>query len=394
MPLAPAHAALEAEVRDFVTRCVAPIADEMHRTQRTPPAVIAQLAERGYLGAAVPTAYGGRGLDAISLGLVAGEIAAGCSSLRSLLTVHWMVSHTIARWGSRAQKDSFLPRLASGACIAAFALSEPDAGSDAASITTRIAPDGDGDGADLVVTGHKSWITYGQIAQLYLVFGVSAAGPTAVLVDRETAGLSTAPIPDLLGLRASMTASLRFDHCRVAADRVIGRPGLGIAQIAASALDGGRYTVAWGSVGILRACLEASVAYATRRQQFGALIKDHQLIRQMITAMQTDWRAAGLLCLEAGALRQTGAPDALAATAIAKYFASTAAVRAASAAIQIHGANGCSGDYPLQRYLGDAKVMEIIEGSTQIQELVIANYAYQDHGHAAAHVATAAWRSS
>jgi len=390
MALAPEHEALQAEVRDFVTHHVTPVADELHRTQHTPPQLIAQLAERGYLGAVIPTAFGGRGLDAIGLGIVAGELAAGCSSLRSLLTVHSMVAHTIVRWGSRAQQDTWLAKLASGACLGAFALSEPGAGSDAKSVTTTITQDG----SDLVVDGHKAWITYGQIAGLFLVFGVSAAGPTALLVDRETPGLRTTPIPDLIGLRAAMTASLRLDRCRVAGDRVIGRPGLGIAQIAASALDGGRYTVAWGCVGILRACLESSVAYATRRQQFGALIKDHQLVRRMISAMHADWRAARLLCLDAGALRQTGDPEALGATAIAKYFASTAAVRAANDAIQIHGANGCSGDYPLQRYLGDAKIMEIIEGSTQIQQLVIADYAYQDHGHARPHTGSAAWRKS
>lgn len=384
------HDALQAELRDFVGRHVAPIADEMHRTQRTPPELLTLLARAGYLGAVVPSAYGGRELGALSIGVIASELAAGCSSLRSLFTVHSMVAQTIVRWGTREQQTRWLPPLASGDCIAAFALSEPGAGSDAKSIGSTLTPDG----ADLVLDGHKAWITYGQVARLFLVFAVGREGPTAVLVERDTPGVKIEPIGDLLGLRASMTASVRFSGCRVPPTHVIGRPGLGIVQVAASALDSGRYTVAWGCIGILRACLEASVAYATRRQQFGCLLKDHQLIRQMLTAMHADWHATRLLCREAGVLRERRDPGATEATAIAKYAASTAAARAASDAIQIHGANGCSGDYPLQRYLGDTKVMEIIEGSTQIQQLVIADYACQEHSHAPPHTGTAAWRTA
>jgi glutaryl-CoA dehydrogenase (non-decarboxylating) len=389
LSLAGEHEAAHVEFRAFVDEHVVPFADTFHREQRTPPELIGLLAARGYLGLSIPEEFGGRGSDAVTLGLLAAELGRGCSSLRSLLTVHTMVAQAILRWGSRAQKQAWLPALASGARIGALALTEPNVGSDAAGVTTSIRRDS----GDVVVDGHKIWITYGQVASLFLVFGRTESGPTAILVERERDGLRTTPILDLLGIRASMTASVQLSGCRVPTDHIVGRPGLGISQVAAITLDLGRYTVAWGCVGILRACIEAAVGYASRREQSGALLRDHQLIRQMVTDMYTDLHASELLCLEAGRLRDRRDPGALAATSVAKYFASTAAVRAAIDAIQIHGANGCSGDYPLQRYLGDAKIMEIIEGSSQIQQLVIAEYAYQEHAHAPGRGGTDSWRT-
>jgi alkylation response protein AidB-like acyl-CoA dehydrogenase len=388
--MAPFVSGQAGEFRQFVEHHVIPFADDFHREQRTPPEIIALLAARGYLGVSIPREFGGGGHGASTLGILAGELGRGCSSLRSLLTVHTMVAHTIQRWGSRAQKEKWLPKLASGATIAALALSEPAVGSDAKAVQTRAVSAGD----DIVLDGEKVWITYGQVADLFLVFARSDEGPTAYLLERTTPGLTTTPIIDLLGIRASMTARLQFDHCRVPREHLIGRPGLGISQVAATALDCGRFTVAWGCVGILEACLEASIAYTRDREQFGLALREHQLVRQMITDMMTSHRAARALCLEAGRLRDEGDPGALAATSIAKYFASTAAVRAASDALQVHGANGCSADYPLQRYLGDAKIMEIIEGTSQIQQITIADYAYQDYSATRVRGGTAAWRRS
>ncbi|AUX42114.1 acyl-CoA dehydrogenase [Sorangium cellulosum] len=376
LSLAPEHEARRVEFQGFVDEHVAPFADAFHRAQRTPPELIALLAERGYLGISIPKEFGGAGEDAVTLGLLAAELARGCSSVRSLLTVHTMVALAILRWGTRAQRERWLPELASGRRIGALALSEPGVGSDAKSVTTRIAAQG----TDLVIDGEKRWITYGEIADLFLVFGRTEEGPTAVLVERGRPGLRTEPIRDLLGIRASMTASVHLDGCRVEADHVVGRRGLGITQVASVALDLGRYTVAWGCVGILRACVEACVAYTSRREQFGAPLKEHQLVRRMISDMFTDLHASEMLCMEAGRLRDRRDPGALSATAMAKYFASTAAVRAAGDAVQLHGANGCSADYPLQRLLGDARIMEIIEGSSQIQQITIAEYAYLEHG--------------
>ncbi|GAA2448277.1 acyl-CoA dehydrogenase family protein [Streptomyces pulveraceus] len=364
------------EFRAFADRHIAPHADAHHRAQRTPPETIRLLAEEGLLGLPVAEEYGGGGCDAVTLGLLAGELGRACSSLRSLLTVHTMVAHAIARWGSHSQKETWLPRLARGERIGALAVSEPGAGSDAASVTTRLTREGD----DWVVDGHKKWITYGESADLFLVVGRSAEGPTALLVERDTPGLRTELIEDMIGIRASMTAHVYFDGCRVPAANVLARPGLGVSHVVGAALDLGRYTVGWGCVGILDASLEASVDYAATREQFGSLIKEHQLVRRLISNMYTDAHAARLLCLEAGRLRDERHPGALAATSTAKYFAATAAGRAAADAVQIHGANGCSSDYPVQRLLGDSRVMEIIEGSAQLHQVGLAEYAFQERG--------------
>lgn len=362
------------EFRAFTDRHIAPHADTWHRTQRTPPEVIRLLADEGLLGIHVAREYGGQGCDAVTLGLLAGELGRGCSSVRSMLTVHSMVAHAVARWGSRELKQEMLPRLARGERVAALAVSEPGAGSDAAAVTTRVERDGDA----YVVTGHKKWITYGESAGVFLVVGRSAEGPTALLIDRDTPGLTTELIEDMIGIRASMTAHVRLDGCRVPAGRLLARPGLGVSHVVGAALDLGRYTVGWGCVGILDAALEASVDYAGRREQFGSLLKDHQLVRRLISDMYTQAHAARLMCLEAGRLRDERDPGALAATSTAKYFAATAAGRAATDAVQLHGANGCSSDYPVQRLLGDSRVMEIIEGSAQLHQVGLAEYAFQE----------------
>ncbi|MGX1760968.1 acyl-CoA dehydrogenase family protein [Streptomyces lydicus] len=368
------HAQARDDFRKFTDQHIAPYADAFHREERTPDTVIKALADSGLLGLSVPEAYGGGGRDAVTLGLLAAELGRACSSVRSLLTVHTMVAYAITRWGSRAQKETWLPRLANGTCVGALALSEPEVGSDASSVSTSAVPDG----TEWLLRGHKRWITYGHVADLFLVIGRTAEGPTAFLVERDTPGLDTELITGLVGIRASMTADVRLDRCRLAAGNLLGRPGFGVSHVAGAALDLGRYTVAWGCLGIIDACLQASVDYATGRMQFGIPIKDHQLVRRMISRMYTDRQAAELLCREAGRLRDERDPAALAATSTAKYFAATAAVRCASDAVQIHGANGCGPGYPVSRFHGDAKVMEIIEGSTQIHEVGLAEYAFQE----------------
>ncbi|WP_235926092.1 acyl-CoA dehydrogenase family protein [Actinokineospora pegani] len=374
--LGSAHVAACAGFAEFVDRRVVPIADDLHRSQYTPPQVIDELGRRGLLGLPIPAEYGGGGCDAVTLGLLAAELGRGCSSLRSLLTVHTMVAHVLARWGSRAQRETWLPRLASGECVAALALSEPEVGSDATAVRTRVERDGD----ELVLHGHKKWITYGHVADLLLVVARGPEGPTAVLVERSRPGVRTRLITGMIGIRASMTADVHLDGVRVPADHLLGRPGLGTTQIAGTALDLGRYTVAWGSVGIIAACLGASVAYADTREQFGAPIREHQLVRRLISDMYADYHASRLLCLDAGVRRDRRDPAALPAASLAKYTASTAAVRAASDAVQVHGANGCGSEYPVQRYLGDAKVMEVIEGTTQLHQVGLADHAFHEFG--------------
>lgn len=347
---------------------IAPYAGQWERDDGFPIGLIGDLRNAGLLGAPLPVEAGGGGLDPVAYGLVTEEVGRGCSSVRSLLTVHDMVALTVQRWGSRRLRDEVVPAMARGERIAAFALSEPRVGSDGGAVETEARSDGDG---HLELSGRKKWITCGRIADLFLVIARHGAGPVALLVDGDAAGLEREPIRDVMGTGASHLAALTFDRCRVPDERVVGRPGFGFSAVAATALDHGRYSVAWGSVGIAQACLDATLAYTGERRQFGVPLAEHQLVRRELTDMIVDTRAARLLCYRAGSLRQAGSPAALGETQVAKYFASRAAVRAARAAVQLHGANGLSPDYPVGRYLRDAQVMEIIEGSSQIQQTTI-----------------------
>lgn len=363
----------EAEFRAFVDAEVLPHAEWHDREQRLQPGLVQLLAREGMLAATLPRERGGRGMDMVTYGLLCAEIGRGCSSVRSLLTVHDMVAHTLDRWGSHQQKETWLPRLASGRSLAAFALSEPNVGSDAKSIETTATPEGD----SYELNGQKKWITFAQIADVFLVFARCEDKPAAFLVEKESLGFDVSPISGMLGLRGSMLGELRLEGCRVPKENLVGRVGLGFSHVANYALGLGRYNVAWGCVAIARACLEASVRYASERRQFGVPLSNHQLIRRMITDMLTNVNAAELLCQRAGQLMQAGSPDSIMETNVAKYFASRAAVNAASDAVQIHGANGCSGEFPVARHLRDAKIMEIIEGSSQIMQVHIANYGCQ-----------------
>ena len=365
-------AAQEAARREFavwVEREVVPCAGTWDREGRTPRPVIERMAEAGYLGAAVPPEYGGTGMDAVTFGLLNEELGRGCSSVRSLVTVHSMVCHALVRWGGAAQKQAWLPRLARGELIGAFGLSEPNAGSDAGAIETTADPDGDG----YLLRGRKKWITYGQVADVLLCFAKAEGKPVALLVDLRAPGVTVAPL-EVSGTRASMLAEIAFDDVRVPKENRLAGPGFGLA-VALSALELGRYSVACGCVGIVRACLDAAAAYAAGRVQGGGAIAEHQLVQAMLADMATDWRAARLLCLHAGWLRDQRDAEAGREVFHAKYFASTAATRAALAAVQIHGAAGLTDAYPVERYLRDSRVMEIIEGSTQIQQVTIGRWA-------------------
>lgn len=378
LELSPEQRAARAEFRAFVAAEIAPHADRWDREAATPAALIDQLRERGYLGSNVAREWGGAGRDMIAYGLLTEEIGRGCSSVRSLLTVHDMVAHAIQRWGSPAQKQRYLPAMARGEILGALALSEPEAGSDAKSVQTAAVLSGEGAGDAWVLDGRKKWTTYGQLAGLFLVLAQADGKPTAFLVERETPGVDVRPLHGITGTRASMLAEIFFEGVRVPKENLLGRPGFGVSHVISAALEHGRYSVAWGSVGLGQACLDASKAYAAGRRQFGVPIADHQLIRRMLTNMIVEVRAARLLCLRAGWLRDAGDPGASGEIMVAKYYASTMATRAANDAVQIHGANGCSEDYPVGRYLRDSRVMEIIEGSTQIQQITIPLFELQE----------------
>lgn len=374
MRLTSRDSAARQEYESFASERISPFADEWDREGALPEEFLTDFAKRGHLGALIPVDFGGAGLDAIAFGLLNEEVGRVCSSVRSLITVHSMVARAVARWGTTPQREYWLPRLASGASIGAFALTEPGAGSDVKGLAATAHRIGGG----YLIDGEKRWITFGQRAGMYLLFARLDGRETAFLVPAGAPGLQTRPVTGILGTRASMLADLSLRDCRVPEEAVLGRPGFGLAAVAADALELGRYSVAWGCAGLIQACLDASLDYADRREQFGVRLRGHQLVQRMIADMAVGASAARLLCQQAGWLREAGEQRSVHATWLAKYFASTTAFRAASDAVQIHGAHGCGEDYPVQRYLRDAKVMEIIEGTTELQQTTIAESAYHD----------------
>jgi alkylation response protein AidB-like acyl-CoA dehydrogenase len=364
----------QARFRDFVDRVISPRAGEVD-LRRTLPADLRQaLATAGYLGAAIGVEYGGGGLDAVRLGVLHEEVGRGCSSVRTLLTVHGMVGYAVGRWGSAQQRAQWLPRLATGEVIGALALTEEAAGSDPSQLAATAEPAPGG----YLVSGTKRWISAAQIAGLLLVFARTPAGVAALLVPGDTPGLSVTPVDEVLGTRGGLLGEVRLDRCRVPAEAVLGPANLGFATVGATALEFGRYSVACGCVGIAQACLDSCLDHTGRRWQGGALLKDHQLIRRLLSDMATGVAAARLLCRQAGALRDRNDPAGPLAVWMAKYFAAATASRAAGDAVRIHGAVGCAHDHPAARRFRDAKIMEIIEGSTEIQQITIAELARQE----------------
>lgn len=358
-----AHAAFQA----FANRHVLPHADAIDREERVPAAVLAELASAGYLASGLPAEFGGQHPDPILRGLMHEALGAASASVQGLVNVHHMAGSPIARWGTQAQKQEWLPRLASGELLAAFALTEPAAGSDA-QVETRAELDGD----HYVLTGVKRWITGGAVADVFVLFARCDGGPAAFIVPASSAGFTREPIRGVLGCRGYMLATLHLERCRVPKENRIGPEGFGISHVMAVGLDNGRYNLAWSCVGQAQACLDASLRYAEQRQQFGAPLKSFQLVQRLLTKMIVGVQSARLLCWRAGHARAERLHSALHETMIAKYHASTTLNEVANHALQIHGANGCSGDYPIQRYLRDARIMEIIEGSTQMLEIMIA----------------------
>ncbi|BFH67876.1 acyl-CoA dehydrogenase [Paenibacillus dendritiformis] len=356
------------EFREFADDAVVPYAAQNDREERLDPELIERVKERGYLGSMLPQEYGGMGWDWVTIGLLNEEIGRGCSSLRSLLTVHGMVALALLRWGSEEQRSRWLPKMAAGEVIGAFALTEPEVGSDAKNVQSVAAASDD----NYVINGRKKWITMGQIADLYLIFAKCEGKPTAFLVERGTPGFSADPITGMLGARASMLAELHLADCIIRQENMVGSVGTGLSHVALHCLDYGRYTVACGCVGLGQACLEQSVRYSRQRKQFGKALRENQLIQKMITEMAVNVKAARLLCYHAGYLKDVMDPDSIMETWTAKYFASKMVNQAASDAVQIHGANGCSHDYPVERYMRDARINEIIEGTSQMHEMLIA----------------------
>lgn len=360
--------------RKFAEEYIAPVARENDIDERFPEDIIQKLGEVGLLGGPVPGEYGGAGLDYIGQALVTEEIGKACSSVRTTISVQIsLVELTLARWGSEEQKRRYLPDLCSGKLIGCFGLTEPNAGSDPAGMETTAIADGD----SWVLNGRKTWISNGGVAGLAIVFAQTDKsrgnrGIGAFLVERGTPGFSSRDIHGKLGLRSSNTAELIFEECRIAKDHTLGKSGDGF-KVAMSALDNGRYSVAAGCVGICQGCVDACLRYAKERKQFGRPIGSFQLVQDLIARMIVDAEAGRLLVFRAGHLKNKGVRCSR-EVSIAKYFTSEAAVRCALDAIQVHGSYGYSNEYPVERYLRDAKVATIYEGTSQIQKLLIASH--------------------
>ncbi len=366
-PPADPHAARHDEFKAFVAHHVAPCAEQWDRDERIPESVLGMMAQRGYLGCILPRDVGGQGWDIVSFGLLNEAFGRGSAALTGVLTVQAMVSMALLKWGTADQKRAWLPRLASGEIIGSFALTEPGAGSDLQSLVTRFTEKSDG----LILTGSKRWISCAQFAEVFLVFGMLGRRSVVCVVPRESPGLHVEPITELLGFRAAGLAELHFDDVPVPATNVVGKPGFALSHVAPVGLHYGRISTACSALGLLRGCFEESVAHASRRKIGNTPLGDLGMIRSLIARMGTDLEAGRVLCHNACLAADEHVPEAYERTLVAKYFTSRALVRAASDAVQIQGAAGCHGSSAVSRYYRDAKIMEIIEGTTQIHEDIL-----------------------
>ena len=368
--LTPEQELIRASAREFCEREIVPHSRDWDRAEELDRGLVPKLAAAGYLGATIAEEHGGMGLDTVSYCLLMEELGRADSSVRGIVSVNLgLVGKTIAKWGTDEQKRGWLPQLASGNALGCYALTEPGSGSDPASLVTRAEREGD----DWVLSGSKIFITLGSWAGLALVFarsgGEGARGLTCFLVPTGTAGFSATPIKGKLGLRAQDTAEVFLDGVRVPDSSRLGAEGDGF-KVAMSALDNGRISLAAGCVGIAQGCLDACVKYAGERRQFGKTISSFQLVQELLADMAVELEAARLLTWRAALLADSGERHTL-ESSVAKYYASEVSVRAANAAVQVHGGYGYVDEYPVGKYLRDARVTTLYEGTSQIQKLII-----------------------
>ncbi|MEV0425851.1 acyl-CoA dehydrogenase family protein [Micromonospora sp. NPDC050495] len=370
LQLSPEQAAVRRLAAEFVDREVAPYAAAWDRRESVDPEIVGKLGRLGFLGLTIGEDDGGSGGDHLSYCLVLEELGRGDSAVRGIVSVSLgLVAKAIAAHGTAGQRAEWLPRLCAGTALGCFALTEPDSGSDAAALTTRAVRDG----GDWLISGAKTFITNGTTADVVLVFartgGAGHQGITAFLVPTDAAGLTRREIHGKLGLRGQATGELRFDAVRVPDTARLGPAGGGF-RIALATLAKGRMSVAAGCVGVAQGCLDAAVRYAGQRTQFGKPIAGHQLVQQLLAAIAVDTAAARLLVWRVADLVDRGEPFATEAS-MAKLFASEAAVRAANNAVQVFGGYGYIDEYPVGKYLRDARVATLYEGTSQIQQLLI-----------------------
>jgi glutaryl-CoA dehydrogenase (non-decarboxylating) len=372
------HRLLEQSTREWAAREVAPRIQQLDREHRFDHALLPKMAGLGLLGVCVPPQYGGAGMDYISLGLACEELEYVDTSLRVILSVHVALnSLTLLSWGTEAQKQRYLVPQAQGTRLATYGLTEPSAGSDARGIQTFAEKRGE----RFVLNGEKMWISLADIADNFLVIAWTdqqkkrqkdPSGLSAFIVERSFKGFSSGTLAHKWGILAGNTGFFKMDNVDVPAENLVGQAGEGF-KIAMFALDQGRLTVAAGAAGLIRACRDASATYARERKAFGVEIGHHQLVKEMIAQMESDYQASRLLWQRSAWLKNAGRRNTR-ETGLAKWFATVASERAASDAVQIHGANGYSDEYPVGRYYRNAKGAVIYEGTREIHKLMQADY--------------------
>lgn len=370
------HKSARKMVRDFVEKEVSPVIGEWDRKQEMNPAFLPRMAELGILGISIPVRYGGQGFDYVTLGLVCEELERGDTHLRVVMSVHHgLNSQAILQWGTEDQKQRFLVPQARGEKYAAFCLTEPGAGSDVAAMQATAKRVGD----KYILNGEKMWISLATKAHHFLVVAKTDpskghAGMSAFIVTSDMAGVISGDIHGKLGVRAGSTGWVKFEDVEVPLENRLGEEGEGF-KIAMSCLDNGRYTVAYGATGLIRACLEESIKYAEQRETFGTPIAGHQLIKQKIAFMQQWYDTASLLCYKAGMMKNLGLRNTR-ETGMCKWYATDHSVKAALEAVQLFGAYGFSDEYPVERYLRNSKGAVIYEGTSEIHQLMQADYAF------------------
>ena len=369
---------LEQSVREWAAREVAPKIRQLDREHRFDQNILPQMAKLGLLGCSVPPEYGGAGMDYISLGIVSEELEYVDTSLRVIMSVHAGLNClSLLTWGTEDQKQRYLVPQAQGRKIASYGLTEPAAGSDVRGIQSVAVKKGD----HYYLTGEKMWISLADVADNFLVFAWTdmekkkqkdPSGISAFIVERGFKGFSSGTLEQKWGILAGNTGFFKMDDVEVPESNLLGRPGEGF-KIAMFALDQGRYTVAAGATGLIRACRDASASYAKERKTFGVAIGEHQLVKEMIAQMESDYQAARLLWVRAGFLKNKGRRSTR-ETGLAKWFASVASERAAADAVQVHGANGYSDEYPVGRFYRNCKGAVIYEGTREIHKIMQADY--------------------
>jgi methoxymalonate biosynthesis protein len=364
-----------AEAVASVSESVGDRAGEWDRTGLLPLELLRELGARGRLCAEVPVQYGGWGLSSLLSGEYTAHVGSLCSSLRSVMTSQGMAAWTIQRFGAEQQQSDWLARLTGGE-LAAVAFSEPQAGSDLSAMGTTIRREG----GTVVIDGRKKWATAAHYADLLVVFGTFEDGAAAVLVPADAPGVTVERIADPLGCRAAGHADIRLDSVRVPVGQVLGGYGLPLPLLVTTALAYGRMSVAWGCVGILRACLAAATGHAAARRQFGSPLAEHQLVARHLAELFAGEQVASRVCEHASRCWDAGSPDQVVATVLAKHVSAEQAARGAAAAVQVLASAGSRDGHVVARAYRDAKLMEIIEGSSELCQLMLAQHAVSTYG--------------